>query len=85
MKFLINFPLLKALVLKKIKINSLNVKKVKTHKNIPPKVVQAIVEVTTKTLQQVFKHILRTGEYHSHLKEANTTPFFKRKKTLDEE
>ena len=76
MKFLINFPLLKALVLKKIKINSLNVKKVKTHKNIPPKVVQAIVEVTTKTLQQVVKHILRTGEYHSHLKGSRYYTFF---------
>ena len=46
---------------------------------------QAIAEVTTKILQQGFKHILRTGEYHSHLKEADTTPFFKRKKALDEE
>ena len=56
-------------------IKNLSVKKVTTHKNIPPKVLKASAMVTVETLQQLFNQALTTEEFPSNLKKnADVTP-----------
>ena len=63
-------------------VQLINPKKASTSDSIPPKILKITSEVSTDTLQELVKDMLKSGNFPDNLKLADITPVFRKKNLL---